>query len=92
MRLWHFIRSKNLPYSLSDVKKTCQNCNTCAKTKPRFYQEPTEILMSATQPWQQISLDFKGPVKDKNNYLLLVNDEYSRFPFVFPCRNMKNRL
>ena len=25
-RLWHFIRSKNLPYLLSDVKKTCQNC------------------------------------------------------------------
>ena len=35
-RLWHFIRSKNLPYSLSDVKKTCQNCKTCAEIKPRF--------------------------------------------------------
>ena len=22
-RLWRFIRSKNLPYSLSDIKKTC---------------------------------------------------------------------
>ena len=50
-RLWHFIKSKNLPYSLSDVKKTCQNCNTCAETKPRFYQKPTENLISTTQPW-----------------------------------------
>ena len=86
-KLWHF-RSKNLPYLLSDVKKTCQNCNTCAEIKPHFYRKPTQTLILATQPWQRISLDFKGPVKGKNNYLLIVIDEYSRFPFVFPCRNM----
>ena len=88
MRLWHFIRSKNLPYLLFEVKQTCQNCNTCAEIKLRFYQKPTETLISATQPWQRISLDFKGPVKGKNNYLLIVIDEYSRFLFVFPCPNM----
>ena len=88
MRLWHFIRSKNLPYLLSDVKKTYQNCNTCVEIKPRFYRKPTETLISATQPWQRISLDFKGPAKDKSNYFLIVIYEYSRFPFVFPCRNM----
>ena len=82
-RLWHFIRSKNLAYSLSEVKQTCQNCNTCAEIKPRFYRKPTETLISATQPWQRISLDFKGPVKGKNNYLLIVIDQYSRFPFVY---------
>ena len=87
-RLWHFIRSKNLSYLLSEVKQTCQNCNTCAEIKPRFYRKPTETLILATQPWQRISLDFKEPVKGKNNYLLIVIDEYSRFPFVFPCRNM----
>ena len=64
-RLRHFIRSKNLSNSLSDVKKTCQNCNTCAEMKPRFCRKPTETLISATQPWQRISLDFKAPVKRK---------------------------
>ena len=88
MRLWHFIRSKNLPYWLSDVKKICQHCSTCAEIKPRFYRKLTETLISATQPWQRISLDFKGPVKGKNNYLLIVIDKCSRFPFVLPCRNM----
>ena len=52
----------------------------CSEIKPCFYQKPTETLISATQPWQRISLDFKG--------LLIVIDEYSRFSFVFPCRNM----
>ena len=36
-RLWHFIRSKNLPYSLADVKKTCLDCKPCAEVKPRFF-------------------------------------------------------
>ena len=60
----------------------------CAEIKPRFYQNPIETSISATQPWQRISLDFKRPVKGKNNYLLIVIDEYSRFSFVFPCRNL----
>ena len=58
------------------------------KLKPSFYRKPTENLISASQAWQQISSDFKGPVKGKNNYLLIAIDEYSRFPFVFPCCNM----
>ena len=60
----------------------------CTEIKLCFYWKPIETLISATQPWQRISLDFKGPIKGKNNYLLIVIDEYSRFPFVFPCCNM----
>ena len=37
------------------------------------------------QPWQKISLDFKGPVKGENNYLLIAVDECSRFSFIFSC-------
>ena len=36
-RLWHFVRSKNLPYSLEDVKPCCSNCKTCAEIKPQFF-------------------------------------------------------
>ena len=82
-RLWHFIKSKNLPYSLSEVKQTCQNCNTCAEIKPRFYRKPTETLILAIQPWQRISLDFKAPVKSKNNYLLIVIDDIVDFCLCF---------
>ena len=83
-----FVRGKNLPYSLADVKKTCLDCKTCAEVKPRFFRKQTQTLINATQPWQKISLDFKGPDKRKNKYLLIVIDEFSRFPFVFPCQTM----
>ena len=68
-RLWHFVGSKNLPFSLSDVKTTSQNCRTCAKLKPPFFRKQTDTLITATQPWQRISLDFKGPIKGKTNFL-----------------------
>ena len=36
-----------------------------------------------------LSLEFKGPVPSaiSNNYLLIVVDEFSRFPFAFPSKN-----
>jgi len=39
---------------------------------------------------ERLSLDFKGPVPSirGNAYLLIVIDEYSRFPFAFPCKDM----
>ena len=33
-------------------------------------------------------MDFKGPVRGPRPYVLIVVDEYSCFPFVFPCKNM----
>ena len=37
------------------------------------------------------TIDFKGPVKGKHPYLLVVIDEFSRFPFAFPCRDVSAR-
>ncbi|XP_064090685.1 LOW QUALITY PROTEIN: uncharacterized protein LOC135204401 [Macrobrachium nipponense] len=41
----------------------------------------------------RLNLDFKGPVpsQSRNKYLLTVVDEFSRFPFVFPCADMTTR-
>ena len=38
---------------------------------------------------ERISLEFKGPVQsiNRNNNLLIIVDEWSRFRFVFPCKN-----
>ena len=43
--------------------------------------------VKATQPFERLSLDFKGllPSNNKNRYFLCVIDEFSRFPFVLPC-------
>ena len=81
-RFWHFIRSKNLPFSIEEVRQTCAQCTTCSALKPRFYQPPRNKLIRATQAWERISIDFKGPLTTShrgNKYLLIVVDEYSRF-------------
>ena len=35
-------------------------------------------------------MDFKGPLPSagKNRYLLIIVDEYSRFPFAYPCSDI----
>ena len=59
----------------------------CAEIKPNFYKPPAAQLIKATQPFERLSLGFKGPLPSaaKNHYLFAVVDEYSRFPFAFPC-------
>jgi len=50
-------------------------------------------LIKVTQLFERLSLDFKGslPSSSKNKYLLMVIDEFSRFPFAFPCANMETK-
>lgn len=90
-RLLHFVRSKNLAYSLQDIKRVISSCSPCAELKPRFFRPPEgHHLIKATQPFERLSVDFKGPIvsSSKNRYVLTVVDEYSRFPFAFPCADM----
>ena len=86
-RMWHFVRVKNLPYSLEDVKRSCRDCETCAEVRPNFFRVPHNTLIRATQPMERLNLDFKGPLpsSSRNTFFLCIIDEYSRFPFCFPC-------
>ncbi|KAI3378313.1 hypothetical protein SNEBB_002032 [Seison nebaliae] len=88
-RMHHFVRSKNLPFSLEDIRQVTGSCQICAECKPRFHQPVRAHLIKATQPFERLNVDFKGPLPstDRNQYFLIVVDEYSRFPFVFPCSN-----
>ena len=92
-RLTHFVRSKNLPFSVEDIKKVCLSCPSCAKIKPRFYKPPNQTLVKATRPFERLSLDFMGPKSSfsKNRYLLVIIDEFSRFPFVYPCADLSSK-
>ena len=89
-RLLHFVRTKNLPYSTADVKRVVSSYKVCAEVKPKFSQRKQGTLIKAMKPMERLSIDFKGPVPSDtlNKYLLVIIDEYSRFPFVFPCRDM----
>ena len=88
-RFYHFVRTKNLPYSMDQVHKVVNQCRICSEIKPDFYKPPNAQLIKAIQPFERLSLDFKGPMPSstKNYYTLTVIDEYSRLPFAFLCEN-----
>ena len=89
-RMGHYVRSKNLPYSISDVKSVVAQCRTCAVIKPRFYKPNNPPLIKATQPFERLSIDFKGPLPSvtNNKYILTIVDEFSRFTFAYPSKDM----
>ena len=83
------VRPWNLLYLMLDIKCVCSTCTTCAKLKPKFYRPDEVGLVRATQPWERICLDFKGPLESSTRMTFLtVVDEYSRFLFAFPCADV----
>ena len=90
IRLLHFVKAKNLPFSTQDVRDICSSCRICAELKPKFYQSLNSKLVKATRPMERLSIDFKGPLpsSSRNKFFLTVVDEYSRFPFAIPCPNV----
>ena len=70
-RAYHFIKMKNLPYSIDEVRKIVNGCRVCAEIKSRFHKPIESQLIKATQPMERLSIDFKGPLpSSKNKYLL----------------------
>ena len=44
-RMIHFVRSRNLPYSVDDIRKTISKCQVRAELKPQFYQSHGTLLI-----------------------------------------------
>ena len=78
---------------MEDVKKVCLSCQVCAVLKPRFCKPPQNSLIKAIQSFERLAIDFKGPLPSsfRNIYILVIVDEFSRFPFCFPCHNMSSQ-
>ena len=93
IRMIHFVRARNLPYSVNDVKHVISKCATCQKCKPQYYKPEQQELIKALRPFDRISIDFKGPLPSstQNKYLLVVVDEFSRFPFALPCKDLTSK-
>ena len=90
-RLYEYIQRHKVPISLDEAKRVTENCKTCALWKPRFLRPPSSDLIRSSKPWERLSIDIVGPkpmTRNKNQYLLTVVDEFSRFPFAFPLRNI----
>ena len=92
-RMFHFVKSRNLPYSVEDVRQMTKACRVCAELKPQFHSPIQAHLIKATQPFERLNIDFKGPLKsnNQNTFFLNIIDEYSRFPFVFPCKDVSTQ-
>ena len=94
-RMYHFIKTKNLPYSLNNVKQIISQCSECAHIKPQFYNSSSDDnhLIKALHPFDRLNLDFKGPLPSvsSNKYLLNIVDEYSRFMWAYPCQNVETK-
>lgn len=43
-RMYHFVRSKNLAFTLPEIRQMSANCSICAEQKPRFFNHSTIIL------------------------------------------------
>lgn len=84
-RMAHFVKRRNLPFSIEEIKRITESCKTCSECKPQYYHPGTLHLIKATQPFERLSLDFKGPLptNNQNKFMLTIIDEYSRFPFCF---------
>jgi hypothetical protein len=69
----------------------CRSCQVCCECKPQFNKPEPSKLVKATQPLERLNIDFKGELSSVsgNSYILTIVDEYSRFPFAYPCKDMK---
>jgi len=81
-RLLYFVRTKNLPFSATNMRRDVSNCKTYAKVKPRYYGSDSATLIKATRSMERISLDFQDPLSSSRckTHLLIVFHEYSRLP------------
>lgn len=92
-RFWSLLKKLNIPVTLEEVRTLCRNCPVCARIKPSFHKISPNHLISALSPWDRLSMDFKGPLSQTSNgnrFLLIVVDEFSRFPFAFPCKDISS--
>ena len=90
-RMTAFVRNRNLPFSVEDIRKMTSSCSICNECKPRFHKPEPAHIIKATQPFERLNLDFKGPLPSatNNKFILTVIDEFSRFPFAMPCSDIE---
>lgn len=93
-RITHFVRTKNLPYSITEIKCMVARCKVCEKFKSRFYKLPPGHLIKATPPLERLSIDFKRPLPltPRNRYIVTILYVYSRSPFAFICPDMHSPI
>ena len=55
-------------------------CNACQATEQQNPPELMCITSTPDRPWHTVAIDFKGPLPNTSEYLLVVTDVYSKYP------------
>lgn len=63
------------------VEKKVGKCIPCQATTKKSTREPIQSTPLPQYPWQKLSLDFLGPLPNKK-YIMVIIDDYSRFPII----------
>ena len=74
------------PNLQKDVVDHLRLCLPCQAVIPSCKPEPLKTSTLPTAPWCEISIDFHGPLPSGEK-LLVILDEYSRFPIIHVMRN-----
>ena len=87
-----FLRSKVwFPRMDGVVEEAVKNCASCQALAPAFRSiEPYKMSELPSGPWENISIDFCGPLPS-GNYLFVMVDEYSRYPIVEIVKSVSAR-
>ena len=64
------------------IEKHVGRCKPCQASVNTPVQEPVKNTELPDHPWQKVDIDFLGPLPS-GDYILVVIDEYTRFPEVF---------
>ena len=58
----HYVRQRNLSYSLEDIKQMTESCEICCEVKPQFFRPLPASLIKCSQPFERLIMDFNGPL------------------------------
>jgi len=61
------------------IEQFAESCISCQASTPSNSNLPDKPSDLPERPWQNLAMDFKGPI-GKSFYFFLVIDEFSRFP------------
>ena len=51
-RMAHFVKVRNLPFSIEEIKQMTRSCKTCSECKPQYHRPEPAQLVKATQPFE----------------------------------------
>ena len=68
------------PHNDNLVESKVKSCEACLIATPKCKREPLQMSLLPAAPWKEIIIDF-NEIQNKE-YLLLITDDYSRYPVV----------